>query len=113
MGVFTYSQEDDTPAADMPNQIDEEVKQERLNQLMIIQQDIAFEKNNSLLESVQRVMIDTIEDGRAIGRTYADCPEVDLEVVINNADAIKIGDMLDVKIIAVDGYDIFGEVVKG
>ncbi len=113
MGVFTYSQEDDTPAADMPDQIEEEVKQERLNKLMIIQQDIAFEKNNSLLESVQRVMIDAIEDERAIGRTYADCPEVDLEVVIDNADAIKIGDMLDVKIIAVDGYDLFGEVVKG
>ncbi len=113
MGVFTYSQEDDTPAADMPDQIDEDVKQERLNQLMIIQQDIAFEKNNSLLETVQRVMIDTIEEGKAIGRTYADCPEVDLEVVIDKADGISIGDMLDVKIITVDGYDIFGEVVKG
>ncbi len=113
MGVFTYSQEDDTPAAEMADQIPEDVKQERLDRLMIIQQDIAFEKNNSLLGTVQHVIIDTITDGEAVGRSYADCPDVDLEIFIHDAAHLSIGDMLDVKIIGVDGYDIFGEIIKG
>lgn len=113
MGVFTYSQEEGTPAAEMPNQIDEAVKQERLDRLMLIQQNIAFEKNNSLIESEQRVIIDSIDEGMAIGRTYADCPEVDLEIFINDAENTKIGDMLNVKVKSVDGYDLFGELIKG
>ncbi len=111
MGVFAYSQEDDTPAAEMPDQVDEDVKQERLNRLMLIQQDIAFDKNNSLIESEQHVIIDTIEDGQAIGRTYADCPEVDLEIYINDAKQIKVGDMLKVRISSTEGYDLFGVVI--
>lgn len=113
MGVFTYSQEDDTPAAEMPNQIDENVKQERLDRLMLIQQEIAFEKNNSLIESEQRVIIDSIEEGMAVGRTYGDCPEVDLEIFITDAEDIHVGDMVDIKVSSVNGYDIFGDVIKG
>ena len=111
MGVFTYSQEEDTPASEMPNQIDEKVKQERLDRLMLIQQDIAFEKNNRLLDTTQRVIIDTIEDDTAVGRTCGDCPEVDLEIYIDTSDKVKIGDMVDVKISSVEGYDIYGELV--
>jgi ribosomal protein S12 methylthiotransferase len=113
MGVFTYSAEEDTPAAVMSQQIPENVKHERMERLMLAQQEIAFTRNNRLIGSNQVVIIDSINDDKtAVGRTFADCPEVDQEVIVTG-DKISVGDMLNVEIMAVDGYDLIGNVVRG
>jgi ribosomal protein S12 methylthiotransferase len=113
MGVFTYSAEEDTPAAVMFQQIPENVKHERMERLMLAQQEIAFTRNNRLIGSNQVVIIDSINDDKtAVGRTFADCPEVDQEVIVTG-DKISVGDMLIVEIMAVDGYDLIGNVVRG
>ncbi|KAA3636875.1 MAG: 30S ribosomal protein S12 methylthiotransferase RimO [Calditrichaeota bacterium] len=112
MGVFTYSSEEGTPAHEMADQIPEDVKNQRLDELMLIQQEIAFEKNNSLLGSTQKVIIDFIDESSlAIGRTYGDCPDVDLEVFISGAE-LSVGDMVNAEIIRAEGYDLFGKIVK-
>lgn len=112
LGVFAYSQEEDTPAALLPNQIDEAIKQERADIIMTTQLDIAFEKNNSLIDTIQNVIIDSVnDDGSAVGRSYADCPEVDLDIAVTGEN-LKIGDILPVKITSVEGYDLFGQVVN-
>ena len=112
MGVFTYSSEEGTPAHDMADQIPEDVKNQRLDELMLIQQEIAFEKNNSLIGTTQKVIIDFIDESSlAIGRTYGDCPDVDLEVFISGAE-LSVGDMVDTEIISAEGYDLFGKIVK-
>ncbi|HKK20266.1 MAG TPA: 30S ribosomal protein S12 methylthiotransferase RimO [candidate division Zixibacteria bacterium] len=111
MGVFTYSAEEGTPAAEMPNQISEQVKQDRLDALMTLQQGIAFEENNRLIGSIHDVIIDAVNaDGTGLGRSRADCPDVDQEVMVAG-DKIQVGDMLRVKITAADGYDLKGAVL--
>lgn len=113
MGVFAYSAEEDTSAAEMPNQIPENVKNERIERLMLSQQEISFERNNSLIGSNQVVIIDSINnENTAVGRTFADCPDVDQEVFVSS-EGISIGDMLTVKIEATDGYDLKGKVIEG
>ena len=112
MGVFTYSAEEGTPADTMADQIPEQIKQDRLDELMLAQQQIVFDKNYSLIGSVQRVIIDSIDDdGTAAGRTYGDCPDVDQEIYINSPE-LKIGDMVDIEITSTEGYDLFGELKK-
>ncbi|MEW6412815.1 MAG: 30S ribosomal protein S12 methylthiotransferase RimO [Candidatus Zixiibacteriota bacterium] len=108
LGVFGYSPEDDTPAADLPGQISEEEKFRRLDELMMLQQEIAFAKNNSLIGSQRDVIIDAIcDDGGAIGRTCADCPEIDQEVYVTGGNP-GIGDICRVTITASQGYDLEG-----
>ncbi len=113
MGVFTYSAEDGTPAAEMPNQIPEQVKQDRLDALMTLQQEIAFEKNNRLIGSIQDVIIDAVNgDGSGAGRTRADCPDVDQEIIVTGQ-TIQVGDLLKVTVTAAEGYDLKGVVLEG
>ncbi len=113
MGVFSYSQEEGTAAAELPDQVPAEVRYRRLDQLMTIQQEIAFEKNISLIGETRDIIIDSIqEDGLAIGRTYADCPDVDQEVKVKGG-APRVGDILQVRITASEGYDLEGTVVEG
>ena len=110
LGVFTFSPEDDTPAALMDRQLSEEVKAARMDELMSLQQEIAFAKNNSLIGSVKEVIIDSVsgEDG-AVGRTRGDCPEIDQQVFVFG-DNLKIGDIHRVAIESADGYDLKGTV---
>ncbi len=110
LGVFSYSPEDDTPAVELPDQVSEEEKYRRLDELMMLQQEIAFIKNNSLIGSRQDVIIDAIcDDGDAIGRTFADCPEIDQEVFVSG-DGLRVGDICRVTITASKGYDLEGLV---
>jgi len=110
LGVFSFSPEEGTAAFDLKSQIPEKVKQKRLDELMNLQQEIAFEKNNLLIGSVKKVIIDkTGENGKAVGRTKADCPEIDQEVFVQGSKP-EVGEIREVRITAVDGYDLVGKI---
>ena len=83
LGVFTYSAEEDTPAALMPDQIDEEVKLDRQAELMELQQEISMEKGNEKIGTVVEVMIEgkVADENAYVGRTYGDAPKVDLSLI--------------------------------
>ena len=113
LGVFTYSSEEGTPAADYDRKVSEKKKTARLDELMLIQRDIAVSKNNSLIGTTKEVIIDAVpDDGPAVGRTRADCPEIDQEVFVSG-NAINIGDICEVRIDGAEGYDLIGHKVKG
>ncbi|MGH8015706.1 MAG: 30S ribosomal protein S12 methylthiotransferase RimO, partial [Candidatus Zixiibacteriota bacterium] len=113
MGVFTYSPEDGTPAEKFASQVPEGLKIERMDRLMTLQREIAFERNNRMLGTIQKTLIDELEnDGTAVGRTYADCPEIDQEVRIRDSQVMP-GHFYDVLIESADGYDLTGSIVRG
>lgn len=119
MGAFTYCQEDDTFAArNLRDTIPEEVKQARLDEIMAIQQDISLELNEKVVGSIQKVIIDRIEDEMAYGRTQYDSPEIDPEVIISLKDNtrqaptnIHTGDFVNVKITSAYPFELEGELV--
>lgn len=111
MGAFTYCEEEDTFAAKhLEDLISQEDKQRRLDKLMTIQQEISQELNEAMVGSTQKVLIDSIENGIAYGRTQYDSPEVDPEVLINNSD-LKPGDFIEVKITEAYPFELIGEVI--
>lgn len=113
MGAFTYSPEDGTAAEKFARQVPERLKLERMDLLMTLQREIAFYRNTRLVGTIQKTLIDEIdENGVAIGRTYADCPEIDLEISINDSQ-LQPGTFYDVQIEKADGYDLTGVIVRG
>lgn len=114
LGVFTYSQEEDTPAAIMDNQIPEEVKEARRDEIMALQQTIAFENSRSHIGEEWEVMVEgrLPEEGVYITRTYMDAPEVDGFVFVSTDWELMSGDFLRVRITGADEYDLIGEVVE-
>ncbi|MEW6050935.1 MAG: 30S ribosomal protein S12 methylthiotransferase RimO [Candidatus Zixiibacteriota bacterium] len=113
LGVFTYSREDDTPAAQLAGQVPEETKVRRMDELMTVQRDIAFANNQALIGSELAVVIDSVTaEGAGTGRTKADCPDIDQEVTVRGHD-LKTGDIVKVKIDRVEGYDLVGTVIAG
>jgi ribosomal protein S12 methylthiotransferase len=113
MGVFAYSVEEGTQAAEFDHQVSERVKQERLEELMLTQQEIAFARNREVIGQTVEVMIDTVgELSSAIGRTRADCPEIDQEVSVTGP-GLSVGDIVKVAIEGADGYDLVGTQIKG
>lgn len=114
LGVFTYSQEEDTPAADMQGQVPEEIKEARRNEIMEIQQQVAFEKNKPLAGKEMDVIVDGYlpEDGVYICRTYMDAPDVDGYVFVKTDWQLMSGDFIKAKITGSDGYDLVGDVVN-
>ena len=113
LGVFAYSQEEDTPAAVMEHQVSEEVKEERRDEIMAIQQEIAFEKGESHIGKVVDVMVEghLPEEGVYITRTYMDAPEVDGFVFVSTDWNLMSGDFLTVRITEAREYDLIGEVI--
>ena len=113
LGVFTYSQEEDTPAAGMPDQIDEETKLDRQEELMELQQEIAFEKAEAAAGEVMEVMIEgeIPEDHVYVGRTYKDAPNVDGLVFVSSEETMMSGDFARVRITGASEYDLIGEVL--
>lgn len=116
LGVFTYSKEEDTPAALLSPQVTESVKKLRQNQLMELQQSIVFEMTSS---HVGRVF-DVIIEGRIVdkeqvymGRTYMDGPQVDGYIFINSEDELISGKIIQAKVTGANNYDLIGEIVKG
>lgn len=113
LGVFTYSQEEDTKAAEMPEQIPDKIKELRRDSIMELQQQIAFEKSTSLTGKEMDVIVDGYlpEDEVYICRTYMDAPDVDGYVFVNTDWQLMSGDFIKVKITGSDGYDLTGEVI--
>lgn len=114
MGAFAYSEEEGTYAAQhYEDDVPENVKEERLEKLMLLQQDIATELSEEKIGSVQKVIIDRQEGEYYIGRTEADSPEVDCEVLIKRSadEPIVIGDFYNVKIIDSEEFDLYGKIL--
>lgn len=111
MGCFTYSPEEDTPAYDFPNQIDEDVKKRRAEVLMDIQYSITQDANKKRIGSVYKTIVDSSENEKYIGRSYLDSPEIDSGIIFTSDRNLKIGDFVNVKITSFDGYDLIGEEI--
>ncbi len=113
LGVFTYSPEEDTPAATMPNQIDEEVKEDRQAEIMELQQDIAFDKAEQMIGREILVMIEgkVADENAYVGRTYKDAPNVDGLIFITTDEELMSGDFAKVKITGAQDYDLIGELI--
>ena len=112
LGVFTYSQEEDTPAAVMPDQIPEEVKQERQVQLMELQQEIAFDAAKDMIGKTVTAMIEgkVADENAYVARTYKDAPNVDGFLFVNTERELMTGDFVRVRVTASYEYDLIGEL---
>ena len=112
LGAFTYSPEEGTPAAAMPDQIDEEVKIARLDQLMMLQQAVSMEVNEARVGTVCEVLVDGFdEDGRPYGRSIYEAPESDGCIWLESQRALKPGEYVQVRITGADAYDLTGKVL--
>ena len=113
LGAFTYSPEEDTPAATFEDQIDEEVKEDRQADIMELQQEIAFDKAEDMIGREVLVMIEgKVEDENAyVGRTYRDAPNVDGLIFINTDVELISGDFAKVKVTGALDYDLIGELI--
>lgn len=113
LGVFTYSEEENTFGGDnYEDDVPEETKQERANEIMEIQQQISFEINQAKVGKTFNVIIDKKTEDYFVGRTEFDSPEVDNEVLINKDTELKIGEIYSVKITSAEEFDLYGELVK-
>lgn len=114
LGVFTYSPEEDTPAAEMPRQVPEEVKEERQAEIMELQQEIAFEQAEDMIGREVLVMIEgkVADEDAYVGRTYKDAPNVDGLIFVNTDEELMSGDFARVKITGALEYDLIGELME-
>jgi ribosomal protein S12 methylthiotransferase len=112
LGVFTYSPEEGTPAAEMADQIPEEVKQDRRSEIMELQQEIAFEKAQTMVGRKLLVLIEgkVADEDAYVGRSYRDAPGVDGYVFVNTDVQLNTGDFVPVKITGSYEYDLIGEI---
>ena len=114
VGVFTYSREEDTVAAQMPDQIDEEIKEKYRDELMQLQQEISADRSAAMIGRIVRVMIEGFipEDNTYVGRSYKDAPNVDGLVFVECDRELMSGDFIDVKITGSTEYDLIGTIVE-
>ena len=114
MGVFTYSQEEDTPAAEFADQLDEEIKEQRLDKLMTLQQGISLELNKAKIGQTLDVLVEGYDEESFLfyGRSRGDSIEVDGKVYFATENEVSEGDIVRVKIVNADEYDLVGEVVN-
>ena len=114
LGVFTYSPEEDTPAADMPDQVSEEVKEERQAEIMELQQEIVFDQAEAMIGREVLVMIEgkVADENAYVGRTYKDAPNVDGLIFINTEAELISGDFARVKVTGALEYDLIGELME-
>ena len=112
LGVFTYSAEEDTPAARMPDQIEEEVKLDRQAELMELQQEISLDKGNERIGTEVEVMIEgkVADENAYVGRTYGDAPNVDGYIFVNTDTELMSGDFALVHVTGALEYDLIGEL---
>lgn len=113
LGVFAYSPEENTPAASMPDQIPEEIKEERRDAILELQQEIAFDKAADMVGRTLYAMIEgkVADEPAYVARTYADSPDIDGYVFVNTGEVLMSGDFVKVKITGSAEYDLIGELV--
>ncbi len=114
LGVFTYSQEEDTPAAGMDDQVDDEIKATRQEEMMELQQEIAFEAADAMKGKILTVMVEgkIAEDDVYVTRTYKDAPGVDGYLFLQTDRSLMSGDFVKVKVTGSHEYDLIGEPVE-
>ena len=113
LGCFTYSHEEKTHAHSLVDNVPEEVKQDRVDAIMEIQQGISFDKNQEKIGNTYKVLIDKKDGGYFIGRTEFDSPEVDNEVLIDASQHYAtVGSFVNVKIDSAEDFDLYGQIVK-
>ena len=112
LGVFPYSQEENTPAAEMPDQVEESVKLERQAEIMELQQDIAFDKDESMIGRSLLAMIEgkVADENAYVARTYRDAPNVDGYLFINTSRELMTGDFVQARVTGAYEYDLIGEL---
>ena len=112
-GVLTYSREEDTPAAEMLDQIPEDVKEDRQAELMELQQEIAFDLAEEMIGREVLVMIEgkVADENAYVGRTYKDAPNVDGLIFVESEEELMSGDFARVRITGALEYDLMGEII--
>ena len=110
VGAFAFSPEEGTAAATLPDQVPEEVKQERLARLMETQQPISRARNERRVGQIVDVLVEGVDDGRYFGRSYAEAPDVDGKVYLERAEDLAIGSYVPVRLIRAEEYDMIGEL---
>ncbi len=113
LGAFTYSPEEGTPGAAMPDQIDEDVKTLRLDQLMMLQQSVSMEINEARIGTVCEVLVDGYDEGRPYGRSIYEAPESDGCIWLTADRELVPGEYVVTRIVNADAYDLYGEVIAG
>lgn len=111
LGVFTYSHEENTHSFSMPDDVPADIKQERADAIMELQQGISYELNQDKLGNTYKVLFDRKEGGYFIGRTEFDSPEVDNEVLVKATQYVRLGDFANIRITETHEFDLYGEVV--
>lgn len=111
MGCFTFSPEEDTPAYDMQNQIDDAIKVRRQELLMNKQYSITEELNKQRIGRIYKVIIDSFDGKNYVGRSYMDSPEIDSGIIFTCDNNLNIGDFVNVEITDYNGYDLIGEAI--
>ena len=113
LGVFQYSEEEDTAAYKLEDNVSEQVKQDRADKLMMLQQQLSLEKNQNKIGQTLKVLIDRQENGYFVGRTEFDSPEVDNEVLISEKNAnLIVGEFYNAKITKADFFDIYADIIS-
>ncbi|MER2493591.1 30S ribosomal protein S12 methylthiotransferase RimO [Catenovulum sediminis] len=111
VGCFKYSPVEGAAANDLPDQVSEEIKEERFHRFMSLQQQISEKRLAQRVGKVYQILIDEVDEEGAIGRCFADAPEIDGVVYLNDDTELKAGDLVEAKIIASDEYDLWAERV--
>lgn len=113
LGCFTYSHEEKTHAHNLVDDVSEQIKQDRVDQIMEVQQGISYEINQSKVGQTFKVLVDRVDGDYFIGRTEFDSPEVDNEVILDaKTNYTRIGDFVQVKIDRAEDFDLYGSIVK-
>lgn len=112
LGVFAYSAEEDTPAFSFADQIEQEVKEERRDEIMELQQEVSMDKSRERIGKTLRVMIEgkVADENAYVGRTYMDAPNVDGYIFVNTDEELMTGDFVPVKVTGALEYDLIGEI---
>jgi ribosomal protein S12 methylthiotransferase len=111
VGIFSYSHEENTGAYELKDDVPQDVKEQRAEEVMAVQQEISYEKNKEKIGRTFKVLVDKKEAGRYLGRTEFDSVEVDNEVILTGRDKLTIGEFVQATITNAYDYDLEGEVI--
>jgi ribosomal protein S12 methylthiotransferase len=112
LGVFTYSPEEKTSAFYLHDAVPDEIKQQRMEEIMAIQQEISLDKNLEKVGREYKVLIDRIEGEYFIGRSEFDSPEVDNEILIESSEKLQLGNFYRILINRAEYFDLYGSVIN-